>query len=629
MEKSLIFKELEILCGNTLDFDKDQKEYRPPLYRRAVDPALHKAIAELRLADIKEIWKSFELAPIKHANKEFHSAALSALLSWPSTQEYEEFSKRLAPWLQEALVLGAYEPFIDVLKLERKHGQKLLEKNRKHYHMFDGESDLHPSLVAFTIAGDHHITLNPALRLALRKVIPEPASLHPKPIPQAPGPVWSVENELFGSIELALRLIHTSVQKANGAKINRGFNKSTIKTWRASSGYGTFPIAGSLGLDALDLIGRFLSALSRHSQKTTPEDIPSYIKNKINAFLEQQAQDYFQAEHVGYELDFRLFSDHVRRGPGHRDGGNLASIPRMAFESIIKDLAKQSAWYLADELAHSCMVRDNGVVRFARKLESESITINVQSLQVGASQYQTVYVHDNLPLGADIIERGFYQPLIKSYCYLLAAFGLLDICEQEPEKIATRKGNKEALCPYDALSAVRITAFGRYCLGITDAIPQPPPRVFEAIADTELPLVTYRGNSAERKLFLSAIGEALGPELFRINDASFTSHCSSLAEIEATIKNFKRLIDPNPAPHWHELFKRALAKFAALKTPEPAYLFPAPSDPALLNDLLSVPGIRELVYRVEGGYLAVRYHHAKRFVRLARSAGFRPPGVEA
>lgn len=628
MDKPLVFKELEGLFGDTLDFGKDHKEYRPPLYRWAADPALHKAVAELRLADIKDIWKSFELAPIKHANKEFYSAALSALLSWPNSQEYEVFSKRLAPWLQEALAIGAYEPFIDVRELERKHGQKLFEKNRKSYYMFDDVVSLHPSLAAFTVVGDHHITLNHAIRLALKKVIPEPATLHPKPIPQAPGTtVWSVENELFASIELALRLIHTFAENDAGAKTSRGVNKSTIKTWRANSGYASFPIAGRLGLDALDLMGRFLSALSSHPPKNPPDDVPFYIKNKIIIFLEQKALNYFQAERVGYELDLKLFSDHIRRSPGYRDFENSASAARMAFESVIKKLAKQDAWYLADELAHSCLMRDKFIAHFARTLESELITVNVQSLQVGTDQYQTVYIHDTVPLSGDIIERIFYQPLIKGYCYLLAAFGLLDICEQEPEKIATRNGKKEALCPYDALYAIRVTPLGRYCLGITDAKPQPPPRVFEAIADAELPVVTYRGNSAERKLFLSDIGESLGPELFRISDASFTSHCTSLAEIEATIKNFKRLVDPNPAPHWQELFNRALAKFAALKTPEPAYLFPAPSDPALLNDLLNIPGMRELVLRVEGGYLAVKYHHTKRFVRLARSAGFRLPDV--
>jgi len=183
----------------------------------------------------------------------------------------------------------------------------------------------------------------------------------------------------------------------------------------------------------------------------------------------------------------------------------------------------------------------------------------------------------------------------------MAALGVVEIAEREPPLDLERKGKRVPVCAYDCLYAFRVTALGRYVLGFSDEKPSEPVRVFEAIADPELPLIAFRGRSLERRLFIESIGEPLGSERFRVTDASFSSGCSDAKAVARKVADFRRLIGQKPAPHWERLFSRTQAKASALGKPGHAYVFKAPAEPEVLRALIEAPSLRGLYARAEGG----------------------------
>jgi hypothetical protein len=179
---------------------------------------------------------------------------------------------------------------------------------------------------------------------------------------------------------------------------------------------------------------------------------------------------------------------------------------------------------------------------------------------------------------------------------------------------------------FDGLKTVKITELGRWCLGISSSPPEFKKSKYEAIADSELFLVTVRGRSLERTLFLDSIGEKLGADRWRINPGTFISGCENKAQIEERINKFHALIESNPAPHWESLFDtvRDRADFFN-KCVVDAIVYKLPSDDKsrreTVSELLADPELRAIAMRAEGGMLVVPRRNEKRFYALLSAHG--------
>jgi len=185
-----------------------------------------------------------------------------------------------------------------------------------------------------------------------------------------------------------------------------------------------------------------------------------------------------------------------------------------------------------------------------------------------------------------------------------------------------RDGKRLPISPYDPAAFVRVTDFGAWCLGLSKEKPAAAARSFEAIADKELLLVTFKGKSIERRLFLESIGEKLGEERYRVTEASFIRGCERLSDIKQRVADFKKLIEAEPSPRWTEYFASVLSRAELFAKPIPALLFPLPKDPALAKAVVSDPSLRPFIIRAEGSGIVVRSADHRKFMKALSAAGF-------
>jgi hypothetical protein len=159
-------------------------------------------------------------------------------------------------------------------------------------------------------------------------------------------------------------------------------------------------------------------------------------------------------------------------------------------------------------------------------------------------------------------------------------------------------------------------------LGLTDIAPEKPSQKYQAYADKELFLVTVEGISLERQLYLDKIGEKLGENRWRIRPASFISGCTNKEQITDRIKQFKSLIDPDPAPHWKELFDKVIKRAGLFDTTNLDILvYDLPEDQELNEELLRDPQFRRIVKLVEGRMIAVSLKDEKKFFAILNEHG--------
>jgi hypothetical protein len=405
------------------------------------------------------------------------------------------------------------------------------------------------------------------------------------------------------------------------AKFSRGLKKRDLAELRQSSGLPPFPLAGDFAPDSVDLSARFLFMM-KNGQVRRPKDGQKAINSLVDAFFGEETlypKSYYYPDRKA--LEFGVLIDHLSRTPGYYLSEDKALPPsRAVFKRILLDIAADGRRFDADKLARR--IKLSGVpFFFAGPDIEESLKWKAQSLSLEDIEFTREYYDEFHPEGFLRYEL-LVKPLLKAYCYLFACLGILEITQEKPPLPGVFREKPCPVSPYDSLKTVKITELGLWCLGMRNTAPKPPERQYEAIADKELFLVTVRGESLERKVYLDKIGRKLGEDRWRISPASFISGCLSKRDIEDRIGRFRSLIDPDPAPHWTGLFEKLRSRSGLFGFPEDDYLiFRLPEDRALTEELLSDRNLTPVVLRAEGRLLIVPRKNEKKFFTLLGEHG--------
>ncbi len=300
---------------------------------------------------------------------------------------------------------------------------------------------------------------------------------------------------------------------------------------------------------------------------------------------------------------------------------------RYTFHEVLKRIAPEGKWFDVDQLCRAEYIQDRllndtaGRNLSSHYLKGESLLID--DVEFTLSSYQkgfTVAGRFQYPL--------LELPLFKAYCYLMALLGIVDIIETEPVLAVQSNRKRIPISPYDALSHIRVNPLGAWCLGVSKNRPQRAKLDFETITDDELLLVTFRGKSLERKLFLEQIGQQLGEERFRISETTFVRGCKNLPEIEARIERFKKLLNPTPSARWLAFFQTIRNRAVVFTGPQPCFMFDLPSDPALKQHILDDPQLRKLLIRAEGNRIVIRFENLKILQKLLVQKGYLDSGIQ-
>jgi len=580
----------------------------------------------LTVESLKNIYRFALQKPVPVGPKSMLVDLLGGHFDFAAEGQFREWFFALPDITQHILYRGAFTDYLPIPFLERELGMSLVEK-KKTYWNFEWVFKPGFNLGIFSIQVSYGCPLVFVPRfmqmiLGTWLVPPAVASLPDcRAADQGKGYDNSVLiSDSFPLLCDALRSAIREMEDGGPGKAARsGFKKREINDLRASTGFLPFGAEFEHAPSSVDMLARFVMCM--HNYKLSrPEDGQEAVRNLVQAFFSEKSQYskgwYFPDRAF---LEYNVCIDHLSRSAGHFIENNYMPAPRKVFHEILLDIARDGGWFDAGKLAEYIRAARKDYLLFDKNIEA--------SLKIRAEDFE----FDGLTLTAgydefhpDGIMRYFLlvRPVFKAYCYIFAALGLLEITQETPPLVRNYKKKRHPFSMYDSLKAVRVTEFGRWCLGLTDKRPPKPSQEYQAIADRELLLVTVQGNSLERQVYLDKVGKRLGENRWRISPASFIAGCANERQLAERIERFKMLIDKNPAPHWGQLFKKVIDRAGLFNAKRfDMVVYDLPESREIQEELLSDPEIKRVVRRVEGRMVAVAAKDQSKFFALLGEHG--------
>ena len=614
-------------------FDTENEEKSGIKTRSSNNPLprqkLTKYLSELKTDELKILHK-YLFGKTTAMSKAEIIRVISEYLTFPTEGRFKEWFLTLPALTRKILNYCAFTDYLPIPVLENELGISLVEKKARPYFyeadwMFKPEFNL-GIFAIHVFYGCPFIIIPGFLREILRVWLIPPASGNLSECRTADQTKdWDnslVISDILPLLYEALLNGLEGVEEFNPEKfIRNGFKKKEINELRTSTGFLPFKMEDEYAPSSVDLAARFILCMKNFKPKR-PKDGQDEIRNLVHAFFFEKTQ--YSRNWIFPDrafIEYNICLDHLSRTPGYyMEGDEQLPASRSVFFEILMYVANDGNWFDADKLAEYIRVTGKNFEFCDNYLESH--------LKVKAE----TFVFDNMTLTSPYSEEfnpdgimRYYllvRPVFKAYCYIFAALGLLEITQETPPLVRSYRKKQYPFSLYDSLKAIRITGLGRWCLGITDKRPPKPSQEYQAIADRELFLVTVQGNSLERRVYLDKIGRHLGEDRWRISPASFITGCVNKRQITERIERFKSLIDPNPSPHWEQLFTKALVRAGLFdERCTDMLVYKLPENRELQEELLRDPEIKRIIRLVEGRMLAIAAKDSAKFYALLAEHG--------
>ncbi len=589
------------------------------------DPNVQKIADSLEVFTIetlKEYYKAIKGVSPKSSLKDTLCNELGRLLNFKTQSAFDKFLASFPECTQEMIVQGTFNRYVYISPLEEKYATPIVVE-LSHRYFFQSQFEIDENLRAmfFSVIHKKILYLPKQFRTAFAPWLPRPAKFIPQPIDSPEGEIWTISHATEEILPLLMENISPALKRLGPEETARkGLLKDTIRNMHVSCGLREFPIASRYGLHSVELVTRFVGYMEKKVIKQPP-DATQYVKDLVKRFFTLRKTSYGEPTYEGLFVEAVALTDHLKCTPNNLYQPINQFQYRKTLRLILSNIANTGKWFSVSALCLSEYVQD-ALITHPNEYFS--------SLKFRKGELLRLEGLDIIPSNQD---KGFYPvglfqfpllelPLFKAYLYLFSALGLVDIIEKEPELPISDNEKKSPISPYDALTYVRVNEFGAWCLDMRDSKPETEKFEFETITDSDLLLVTFRGHSLQRKLFLEQIGEHLGEERYHVSEVSFMRGCASTAEVQQRIDKFRKMINPSPSLRWEYFFTNLINRCIAFSQPTACSLYELPSDPAVKELLLKNPQLRKLIIRAEGNSIVVRQRDGKTFLKLISKLGF-------
>lgn len=224
----------------------------------------------------------------------------------------------------------------------------------------------------------------------------------------------------------------------------------------------------------------------------------------------------------------------------------------------------------------------------------------------------------------DVYIENFYReisiPLIKSYLFMMAALGLVEIAYSE-----VSADDKNVVSCFDGLKYVRLTNLGKYALSITDKyVRSKEEDVTYFELDAESLIIKSLVDVNPYESLLGNLAEHISKKMYKVTPESFLKDCDSKKDIENKIALFKDYVCDNPSANWKAFFKQMLDRSNPMLKPKKKYLLlqlPA-ENKELQRIVLSDPNIRKYILKAEDYHILVEQDNYKKFCDILKKYGY-------
>jgi hypothetical protein len=430
---------------------------------------------------------------------------------------------------------------------------------------------------------------------------------------------WS-NTDTSETFPLLCEALQDFVKKNDGSSaMHKGFTKRQLEQLSKASGYKEFTSPFANEILIVDLASRFILNMMEIGIKCL-SDPYECIKKLLHVFFfgENQPSPSFSKNN---SLEIALVTDFTLRKSGSYFG-ILYAVPasRKVLFSILQHAANTGSIYDVDKLC-AWIETCKDIFRFCDESYEEFLCIKADAVKLDGMIVKTEQNNNRMTPKNYFRHSLLVKPLFKAYCCMLAGLGLLEVSFADPPKPILLKDEYKPVSVFDALKTIKITDLGRWVLKLGEK-PEVQKNDAAAIADNELLLVTVRGKSLVRKLFLDKIGDKLGDDRWKISLQSCIRECSDQEDIAKMIDSFKTLVCQNPGQHWQSLFDNAFARVGVFnQNVVNAVVFKLPKDKALQEELFEEGELDGIAFRAEGGMLIVPQENEKKFLSVLAAHG--------
>ncbi len=547
---------------------------------------------------------------------------IASLLDFDDQQEFDLYFNGLPLYLQEAVQKGTFEQFVDIRSLKTPEEKPLITKQQlqgSYYYRETLGTNPDLRLGIFDVHSQCVLELYPSLVTVFSAWLPKPSGYTLQPLPEIEGTLWSDDLQLSEVIPLLVEATGHIVKRKGLDDVSRkGLLKGEIKSLRASCALESFSVAGSYGLDPIEL---FVQTLTHLEEKTfkRPDDGEAFVKEMVQQVFSECRSGIRNP--IGNELEyFCLLRQFSKSAYGY--SVEIKRQVRIALKELLHQMYVDGSWFSIENLFQSFVLHGNEFDFWDSDVLGRVLYLRGDSIETEFCSYESSPYDKGFRARGILKRMLFEKPLFKAYCYLFAVLGLVEIGEKPAPLILDKKGKMHPLTPYEGICSMKVTPFGAWCLGFTEKRPEAKKREFETIADSNLLLVTFKGLSLERRLFLEQIGDVMGSERYKISEVSFIRGCSNPSDIRSRIEKFKQLIEANPSDRWLSFFAMVEQRSTLFAHGEAVLLYTFPDDAAIRKMFALDPAFRKIIIRAEGNRIVIKRKEQALFKKLLAAHGY-------
>lgn len=227
--------------------------------------------------------------------------------------------------------------------------------------------------------------------------------------------------------------------------------------------------------------------------------------------------------------------------------------------------------------------------------------------------------YDQHDIYIDNVISEITMPFIKSYIFMMASLGFVDIAYKEVS------AEEDAVSCFDGLRYVRLTNLGRYAFELISKYAktkQKGIKYFETNSEDLIVKSLVEDNPYES--ILANMAEHISKKLYKVTPESFLKDCKKKEDVENHINLFKEYIDETPSANWSAFFKQLLDRCAPMLNPKKKYRLvqlPA-SDKELQHIMLCDPTIRKYILKAENYHVLIEEEYIPKVCAILKKYGY-------
>ncbi|MGL4307786.1 hypothetical protein [Cetobacterium sp. SF1] len=242
--------------------------------------------------------------------------------------------------------------------------------------------------------------------------------------------------------------------------------------------------------------------------------------------------------------------------------------------------------------------------------------------------YNSIYINEANYERTRILNYNKYLayvvvPFVKSVFFILATLGVVEVYYDQPSINNSLYLKNGYLSKYDGLKYVKLTALGRYILGMTEDYDfKITKEEGEVYLDEDRLIATILGDAPIKTMYLEKVGHRIAPNKFKVEKLSFLKGIESSQDIIERIEEFREKITESYSEIWMEFFEEMERKSNSVTCVSEYTVLKLQNEKDLIMALTKDMRFKSLVLKGEDYHILVKNENVEKVKELFKEYGY-------